>query len=239
MGLESVPHPRVLGQTDFCQATSDWALKALASSFCRSWPFSAEVHPHCHVRGVKCKQCPVGMHQKLSGRTGFATVGVSGICGSEVWWWEMEGCKGLLLPRLWPPAPAPLPPIAQHPSGDHSYCLTWKRNSREVPTCFCCFHLKHSLASGKSTPCHVTVCCFVCNYRVPHDVICKYLFWIIFLYPTESFSALQIGCRSSLGRASPRVPQCPRWLCRHVLPQPARKGGNTTVVLPSALNIFG
>lgn len=55
MGLESLPRPRVLGQTDFCQAASDWALKALASSFCRPWPFSAEVHPHCHMRGVKCK----------------------------------------------------------------------------------------------------------------------------------------------------------------------------------------
>lgn len=125
-------------------------------------------------------------------------------------------------------------PIAQHPGGDHSYCLTWKRNSREVPTWFCYYHLKNNLASGKSSQRYVTGRCFVCNYRVPHDAICKYLLWIFFLCPTELFSALQNGCRSSQGRTSPRTPWCPRWLCRHALPQPALKGGgNITAVPPS------
>lgn len=100
-------------------------------------------------------------------------------------------------------------PIAQHPGGDHSYCLTWKRNSRGVPTWFCYYHLKNNLASGKSSQRYVTGRCFVCNYRVPHDAICKYLLWIFFLCPTELFSALQNGCRSSQGRTSPRTPRCP------------------------------
>lgn len=153
-----------------------------------------------------------------SGRTGFATVGGSGTRGSGVWWWEMGCCKSLLLLRLQPPVPpAPLPPVAQRPGGDHSYCLTWKRNSREVPTWFCYYNLKNNLASGKR---HVTSRFFVCNYRVPHDAICKYLFWTIFLCPTELFSAQQTSCRSSLGRASPRTPQCPWRLCQHVLPWP-------------------
>ena len=83
---------------------------------------------------------------------------------------------------------------------------------------FLLLSFKTQFSSGKSSQCHVTVHFFMCNYRVPHDVICKYLFWIIFLCPTELFSALRISCRSSLGRASPRILRCPRRLYRHALP---------------------
>lgn len=121
------------------------------------------------------------------------TLGVGGTHGSWVWWWEMGPCKSSLLPKLSLAAPTCLPLTAQHPGPDHSCCLTWKRNSREDPTRFCCYRLKHDLASGKSSQRRVTVPFSACSYRVCWDVVCKYLFWIIFLCPTRLFSAAAWG----------------------------------------------
>lgn len=120
-------------------------------------------------------------------------MGVGGTHGSWVWWWEMGPCKSSLLPKLSLADPAHLPLTAQHPGPDHSCCLTWKRNSREDPTRFCCYSLKHDLASGKSSQCCVTVPFSARSYRVRWDVVCKYLFWIIFLCPTGLFSAAAWG----------------------------------------------
>lgn len=87
--------------------------------------------------------------------------------------------------------------VAQGPGGDHSHCSMWKRSSREVLTCFCCYRLKTHLVSGKSSQHHMTGHFLVCNHQVPHDAICKYLFWIIFLCPTELFSARRSSGGSS------------------------------------------
>lgn len=58
MGLECLLHPRVVGQADFYQATSDWALKVVVALFCRSWLFSAEVHPHSHAERRQMQAMP-------------------------------------------------------------------------------------------------------------------------------------------------------------------------------------
>lgn len=121
------------------------------------------------------------------------------------------------------------PAVAQCPGGDHSHCSTWKRSSREVLTCFCCYRLKTNLASGKSSQHHMTGHFLVCNHQVPHDAICKYLFWIIFLCPTELFSARQSsgGSSQSLHAAQTAVSAAAQ---RAHIPGPAQKGGNIVVV---------
>lgn len=203
------------------------------------WAFLRSCAPslpweRCQTQVTPCQEAP-----KAFWEVWVCMVGVGGTHGNGVCWWETGHCKSSLLPRLCPPAPAHLPPTAQRPGPGHSCCLTWKRNSREVPTHFCCYRLKHDLASGKSSQRCVTIRFFMCNYQVRWDVICKYLFWIIFLCPTGLFSARQNGCSSSLGRASPRVPRCARRLCRHALLWMDWEGGNITVVLPGALTFFG
>lgn len=166
----------------------------------------------CQTQVMPCRHAPKSLWEVW-----ICTVGVGGTKG----WGEVGHCKSSLLPRLSPAAPARLPPAAQRPGPDHSCCLTWERNSREDPTRFCCYRLKHDLASGKSSQRHVTIRFSVCSYQVLWDVICKYLSWIIFPCPTRLFSAGQSSCSSSLGRASPvscGVPgacagtRCPGWL---------------------------
>lgn len=138
MGPESFPCPCTLGQANFCKAASDWTLKALTSSFCRSWPFSAEVQPCCHVRGAKYKRCLVVMHQKPSGRlVAPLGVGFGGRRWAVVRAHSSLGCS----------SPCYLPPGA--PAVTTACFLTRKRNSREVLTWFCCYRLKHNLVSGR------------------------------------------------------------------------------------------
>lgn len=73
MGLESLPHSHALGQMNFCQAAQDWALKALASFFCRSGPFSDHMlrpslpWERCQMQVLPCQDDP-----KPSGSSGFA-----------------------------------------------------------------------------------------------------------------------------------------------------------------------
>lgn len=168
-----------------------------------------------------------------------------GVCHGGSWWhlWEWglvvgDGALQEPVPSQVVGASTSSPPIAQHPDSDHSHCLTWKRNSREALTRFCYYHLKNNLACGKSSQCHMTSRFLMCSYQVPHDAICKYLFWIIFLCPTELFSALQNSCRSSLGTARSRTLRCPQWLCRHALPWPARKRRKYRSAAPRHIELF-
>lgn len=88
----------------------------------------------CQTQVMPCQDAPKALWEVW-----ICMVGVGGTHGSRIWWWEMGPCKSSLLPGLRLAAPAHLPPTAQRP--DHSCCLTWKRNSREDPTRFCCYRL--------------------------------------------------------------------------------------------------
>lgn len=219
MDLKSLPHPRLLGQAHFCQPSSDWALKAPASSFLQVLTLLSRGAPSLPCQR---RQMQAGMHQKAFWKDWVRRAGSRGHP------WE-RGLGGRRRGVLRAPSVAGSPPSrCTMPRQRPQLLLNLEEEQQgSFRWGFVTIVLKNNLASGKSRQRHVTGRFFVCDYRVPHDAICKYLFWVIFPCPTELFSALPERSQKQPGeRQRLRPPQCPHGCAGTRSPRPALKGGN-------------